>query len=64
MFLALSGKLAGVVNHLLDVTSRKDAVMIFLIVFFDVEIYRAVLNICESGVENLLNHRNLLDDMT
>ncbi len=64
MLLALSGQLAGVVDHLFDVTSRKYAVTISLVVFLDIEVNRTVLNICEAGVENLLNHCNLLDDMT
>ena len=64
MLLFLTAQLARGVEHLLEVASREDAVGVLLIIFLNVEIDRAVLHVGVAVVENLLDHGNLLDDVT
>ena len=64
VLLFLTAQLARGVEHLLEVASREDAVGVLLVIFLDVEIHRAVLNIGVAVVEDFLYHGNLLDDVT
>ena len=64
MLLVLSVELAGSVKHIVKVTSRQDAVVMFLVVFIYIEVNRAFAFVSESVVEDFLYQLNLLYDMT
>ena len=63
-FLALSVKLACGVEHILEVASRKNAIVVGLVVFCNIEIYRAFAYVCKAIVDNLFHELNLLDNVT
>ena len=64
MLLVLSVELAGSVKHIVKVTSRQDAVVVFLVIFIYIEVHRAFAFVSESVVENFFYQLNLLYDMT
>ena len=61
---ALSVELAGGVEHVVEVAARKDTVVVCLVVFCNIEVYRAFAYVCEAVVDNLLHELNLLDDVS
>ena len=63
-FFVLSVELAGGVEHIIEVASRKDAVFVCLVVFCNIEIYRTFAHISEAVVDNLFYKLNLFDDMS
>ena len=56
-------ELARCVFHVVEVASRENAVMIFLVIFLYVKIDRAVAHISKSVVEDLLHELLLLNDV-
>ena len=60
----LSVQLAGRVQHVLQVASRKLPITIFLIVFVHIKVDRSLAFIRISVVQNLLHQLNLLDDVS
>ena len=55
---------AGIVLHLLNISSRKLPIVMVAVIFLHVEINRSAAFISISGLKNLLHIFNLLDDMT
>lgn len=62
-FVALAVQFAGVGHDVVEIAARKTAVVVVGVVFFDVEIDRAVRYIGVAGIENPLYERDLFDDM-
>ena len=63
VLLAHAGKLTRVVDDVVEVAARQPAILIFLVVFLDVEINGAVALVCETVGEDFLHQLYLLDDM-
>ena len=58
---ACSGKLAALVDNIVEVPAREYAVAVLFVVRFDVEIYASVAFISHAVAENLTNELLLLD---
>ena len=63
MFLVLAVQRTGRVQHILDITARKDTVIMIFVVFLYVKINGAFAFVSISVVKNLLYQFDLLDDM-
>ena len=63
--LALSVEVvAAGVEYIVEITARKDSIVVSLVIFCHIEIYRALALVGKAIVENLLNEFYLLNDVS
>ncbi len=57
-------ELSALVDNIVEVAMREDAVVVHLIIFLDIEIHTAVADVCKSVVDYLFHEFFLLDNMS